>query len=104
MLSPRRADGCLHIFDFFGRRQDRLHRQGFDPEFARPSSRVIQVFVLIVFDSIMSRLKDGLCTPNEAYMKALDKSRFEHLKGKLKKEDELFGNAITTTMKSAPMK
>jgi twitching motility protein PilT len=39
-------------------------------------------------DSIMSRLKDGLCTPNEAYMKALDKSRFEHLKGKMKKGEE----------------
>jgi twitching motility protein PilT len=33
-------------------------------------------------DSIMSRLKDGLISPNEAYMMALDKSRFEHLKGK----------------------
>ena len=39
-------------------------------------------------DSIMSRLKDGLCTPNEAYMKALDKSRFEHLKGKGKKSED----------------
>jgi twitching motility protein PilT len=36
-------------------------------------------------DSIMSRLKDGLISPNEAYMKALDKSRFEHLKGKVGK-------------------
>jgi len=30
-------------------------------------------------DSIMSKLKDGLISPNEAYMKAIDKSRFEHL-------------------------
>ncbi|MBI3725736.1 type IV pilus twitching motility protein PilT [bacterium] len=36
-------------------------------------------------DSIMSKLKEGLVSPNEAYMKAIDKSRFEHLKqgGKL---------------------
>ena len=33
-------------------------------------------------DSIMARLKDGLVSPNEAYMKAIDKSRFEHLRGK----------------------
>ncbi len=30
-------------------------------------------------DSIMARLKDGLVTPQEAYMKAFDKSRFEAL-------------------------
>jgi twitching motility protein PilT len=36
-------------------------------------------------DSILSKLKAGLCTPNEAYMKALDKSRFEHLQGKMGK-------------------
>ena len=30
-------------------------------------------------DSIMERLKAGLVSPNEAYMKAIDKSRFEHL-------------------------
>jgi twitching motility protein PilT len=38
-------------------------------------------------DSITQRLKAGLCTPNEAYMKALDKSRFEHLKGKIGREE-----------------
>ena len=30
-------------------------------------------------DSIMAKLKEGLVSPNEAYMKAIDKSRFEHL-------------------------
>ena len=30
-------------------------------------------------DSILARLKEGLVSPNEAYMKAADKSRFEHL-------------------------
>jgi twitching motility protein PilT len=30
-------------------------------------------------DSILSRLKAGMVSPNEAYMKAADKSRFEHL-------------------------
>ena len=30
-------------------------------------------------DSILARLKAGLVSPNEAYMKAADKSRFEHL-------------------------
>jgi twitching motility protein PilT len=38
-------------------------------------------------DSILQRLKAGLCTPNEAYMKALDKSRFEGLRGKGKGDD-----------------
>jgi len=33
-------------------------------------------------DSIMAKLKDGLISPNEAFMKAMDKSRFEHLRGK----------------------
>jgi twitching motility protein PilT len=32
-------------------------------------------------DSIMSRLKEGLVTPHEAYMKAFDKSRFEAYAG-----------------------
>ena len=30
-------------------------------------------------DSILARLKEGLVSPNEAYMKSSDKSRFEHL-------------------------
>ncbi len=30
-------------------------------------------------DSIMARLREGKVSPNEAYMKAIDKSRFEHL-------------------------
>jgi twitching motility protein PilT len=30
-------------------------------------------------DSILARLKAGIVSPNEAYMKAADKSRFEHL-------------------------
>ncbi len=30
-------------------------------------------------DSILARLKEGIISPNEAYMKAADKSRFEHL-------------------------
>lgn len=30
-------------------------------------------------DSIMSKLKEGIISPNEAYMKAIDKKRFEHL-------------------------
>lgn len=30
-------------------------------------------------DSIMSKLKEGIVSPNEAYMKAIDKKRFEHL-------------------------
>jgi len=32
-------------------------------------------------DSILEKLKAGLVSPNEAYMKASDKSRFEHLLG-----------------------
>jgi len=30
-------------------------------------------------DAILAALKEGVISPNEAYMKAADKSRFEHL-------------------------
>jgi Tfp pilus assembly pilus retraction ATPase PilT len=30
-------------------------------------------------DSIRQRLEEGMISPNEAYQKASDKSRFEHL-------------------------
>jgi twitching motility protein PilT len=30
-------------------------------------------------DAIMKHLKEGLVTPQEAYMKAIDKNRFQHL-------------------------
>jgi len=42
--------------------------------------------MMLMDDSILRVLKAGLVSPNEAYMKATDKSRFEHLMAGAKKE------------------
>ena len=51
-------------------------------------SAIIREGMQLMDDSILQKLKAGLCTPNEAYMKALDKSRFEGLRGKSKGGDD----------------
>ncbi len=44
--------------------------------------------MMLMDDSILRVLKAGLVSPNEAYMKATDKSRFEHLMAGAKKGDK----------------
>jgi hypothetical protein len=50
LLGPGRSNLGPHTFLFLGRRQYRWHAERFNPEFAAPASRVIQVLVLLLFD------------------------------------------------------
>ena len=49
-------DGRMNVLLFFRRWQHSGHSQRFDPEFARPSARVVEMFIFFGLDLIMCLL------------------------------------------------
>lgn len=52
-FGPRGADRCFHILFLFGRRQNRGHTEGFNPQLTSPTLCVIEVLVLLFLDLLV---------------------------------------------------